>query len=218
MNDSRRLDYWKTRRFIKDVGISVFLLAVSFVINYLAGSYATQKAGNSVEDLILDRIPRMDMTLIFVYGPTLFWIFVGALLLHKPQRIPFTLKSIALFISIRSIFITLTHLGPAFEYSPGGENFGEKLLNLFTFGGDLFFSGHTGLPFLMALAFWQRPILRIIFFAASVIFGAGVLLGHLHYSIDVFAAFFITYAIFHMAEFLFKKNRELFVHGLSEAP
>ena len=81
-----------------------------------------------------------------------------------------------------------------------------NFLNKFTFGGDLFFSGHTGLPFLMALIFWNNKYLRYSFFALSFIFAATVLLGHLHYSIDVLAAFFITYTIFHIAIFIFKKD------------
>ena len=80
----------------------------------------------------------------------------------------------------------------------------------FAFGGDLFFSGHTGLPFLMALIFWDNKYLRWIFILTSVMFATVVLLAHLHYSIDVLSAFFITYTIFHIALFLFKKDRRLF--------
>ncbi|MBI3904685.1 MAG: hypothetical protein HY309_03785 [Pseudomonas fluorescens] len=40
----------------------------------------------------------------------------------------------------------------------------------------------------------------------SVLFGISVLLGHLHYSIDVFGAFFITYSIFCLAKKFFPKD------------
>ena len=79
-----------------------------------------------------------------------------------------------------------------------------------TSGGDLFFSSHTGLPFLAALLFWEHKIYRYIFLALSLIFGAVVLLGHLHYSIDVFSAFFITYGIYHISRTFFKKDLKLF--------
>ena len=75
---------------------------------------------------------------------------------------------------------------------------------------DLFFSGHTGIPFLMALMFWNYKPLRYTFLCFSLFFAVVVLLGHLHYSIDVLAAFFITYAIFDICKFFFKKDWALF--------
>jgi prolipoprotein diacylglyceryltransferase len=52
--------------------------------------------------------------------------------------------------------------------------------------------------------------IRTLFLAASVVFGVIVLLSHLHYSIDVFSAFFITYSIYHIAIKLFRKDYEFF--------
>ena len=106
---------------------------------------------------------------------------------------PFTLYSLALFFVIRSMFVTLTHLGP---FSPSTPiDFGTTIQKMF-FGDDYFFSGHTGSPFLMALVYWREKNLRAIFLGLSFFFGAIVLMGHLHYSIDVFGAFFITYTIY----------------------
>jgi len=154
----------------------------------------------------------MDVDWIFIYGSFIFWLFVAVLCLMKPNRVPFALKSIALFVLIRSIFISLTHLGPfpdQIYINP------ESIINKFTSGADLFFSAHTGLPFLMALTFWNQKVLRIFFLTSSVVFGAVVLLGHLHYSIDVLSAFFITYTIFHLSEIAFAKERALFLNGLN---
>ena len=141
-------------------------------------------------------------------GIFIFLSFVAWLLIKEPKQIPFVLKAIALFVIIRSIFITLTHLG-----SPPDNFFANYngIIRKFTFGGDLFFSGHTGLSFLMALIFWENKYFRNIFIAVSMLFGAAVLFGHLHYSIDVFAAFFITDGIFRIAEKLFAKDRQLFL-------
>jgi len=100
----------------------------------------------------------------------------------------------------------MTHIGPFPIQSPLETG---DIIGKFIFKGDLFFSGHTGLSFLMALIFWPHRRLGMIFFAASVIFAASALLGHLHYSIDVFAAYFITYSIFKLAQKLFAGDYEI---------
>jgi len=70
------------------------------------------------------------------------------------------------------------------------------------------------LPFLLALIFWDEKYLRYFFIVSSIFFGAIVLLGHYHYSIDVAAAFFITYTIYHIAKKLFPRDFELFKKGI----
>lgn len=187
--------------------VAFFLLSVSVIVNYYAGTYATEQASNAVTDIVLSNIPVFNVDAIFVYGPFVLIVLVTALLVAQPKYIPFTLHSLALFILIRSLFISLTHIGPFPSQTVLDlGTFSSK----FIFGGDLFFSGHTGIPFLMALVYWKQRYLRYLFIAFSVGFGTTALLGHLHYTIDVLSAYFITYTIFHIAEVVFKKERELF--------
>ncbi len=202
---------WSQKSFLFSALLAFLFLASSLVINYAAGNYATEKASNSVTDIILDNLPVVDVDGIFVYGAILFGVFLIILLIKEPKQIPFIIKSAALFYFIRAIFISLTHLGPIFQQAPLVSNILSRNL---IFGADYFFSGHTGLPFLMALMFWNNKYLRGIFLATSFIFGASALLGHFHYSIDVFAAFFITYGIFHIARWLFVKDYRLFLNSL----
>lgn len=185
------------------VAILVFILGV--IANYAASAYATQRASNYVEDIILSNVPVFDVGLFFVYGASALIVFIVVLCLPRPNRIPFVLYAFALFYLIRALFVSLTHLGPF----PTQVDLGELAFKFF--GGDsMFFSGHTGAPFLMALMFWQNRALRYIFLAWSAFFGVVVLLGHLHYTIDVLAAFFITYGIYHLALWLFPKDYALF--------
>jgi hypothetical protein len=188
------------------------MLIGSLVINFYAGTYATEVASNSVSDIILNNIKVYDVDGIFIYGPIIFWFVAGPMLIARPWRIPFTLKSISLFVLIRSVFITLTHLGlPINHIAIPATN----ILDRISFGDDLFFSGHTGLPFLLALVFWDNKPWRYFFFCASLFFAAIVLMGHLHYSIDVLGAYFITYSIYHMCLRFFKKDKQIFEHGIS---
>ena len=181
--------FWSQGSFCWSVVLSLVFLALSLFANYFANVYVTTSASNSVTDLILDNVPVIDISWIFFPGIIAFFVFVAWLLVKDPKKIPFTLKGIAVFILIRSVFITLTHLAP-----PAGQpvlNW-SNMFNEITSGNDLFFSSHTGMPFLMALIFWQNKRLRIFFICLSIFFGASVLLGHLHYSTDVGAAFFIA--------------------------
>ena len=201
------INMFRSREFIISSIIAIIFLAVSLYINFLAGSYATEKASLSVTDIILSNTRAYDVDGFFIWGPIFLFSLVLILCLYHPKKIPFILKNIALFTLIRSIFISLTHLGP-FPVQAVTE--GTNFINKFTFGGDLFFSGHTGIPFLMALVFWNYKPLRYLFILDSIFMGTVVLLGHYHYSIDVLAAFFITYTIYHMALYLFKKDKKMF--------
>ena len=198
--------------FLASFAFSILLLALALVVNFYAGVYATEKASNSVTDIVLSNIRVYDVDGIFVYGSIILWIFVSLLLLLNPGKIPFTVKSIALFVLIRSVFISLTHIGPF----PTQIAIDSNLLNKFSFAGDLFFSAHVGLPFLLALVFWDDLRLRILFIVSAIIFATVVLLAHLHYSIDVLAAFFITFTIYRIAEMIFAKDRKLFFAGIQE--
>jgi hypothetical protein len=73
------------------------------------------------------------------------------------------------------------------------------------------------LPFLAALAFWHILPWRLFYLALTAYFGAVVLLGHYHYSIDVLAALFITHGVFLMSCWLFGRDYALFRSSESQA-
>lgn len=196
------------RAFVSSLLVAFFLFALSLALNYFTSAYATARAGLPVGDIILDNIPVFRLDEVFAYGPILFWLVIALFILSAPQKIPFVIKSIALFVVIRSFFVTLTHFGVSPADLP--LDFDSNFIKRLSYGGDLFFSGHTGMPFLMALIFWKEKYLRIFCLISAIFFGAVVLAVHQHYSIDVFAAFFITYTIYHLAEIFFKKDQELF--------
>jgi hypothetical protein len=198
---------WSNSAFAVSTFVSLLFLGTSLVINYYTGEYATDRASNPVTDLILSNIPVFNLGAIFVYGAVVLAMFVLLLLLIYPRMIPFTIKSVALFILTRSLFISLTHIAPFPEQAVLHSNLLERL----SFDGDLFFSGHTGLPFLLSLVFWEHPVLRFFFILCSIFFGVVVLLAHLHYSIDVLAAFFITFSIYRLSELAFPHDQK-FTH------
>lgn len=201
----------KKFQIIKLIIVAIFMLFLSLVINFYAWSYASISQSNAVTDIILSNIRTYNVDGIFLYGTFTLFLILLIYCLKKPLQIPFIIKSIALFIVVRSSFIILTHIWPfptAISIDKSLTLF--DLFNHFSFSGDLFFSWHTGLPFLMALIFRKNKLLRYFSLAISFWFAVIVLLWHLHYSIDVLSAFFISYGIYHINLLLFQKEKKLF--------
>jgi hypothetical protein len=198
--------FWSQENLKTKAVLALVLLVISLVANYFANIYTANHVSNYVSDIILDNLPVVNLDFVFVQGAMVAIAFGVFLLLKEPKKIPFTIKSIAVFVLIRSAFIMMTHtaLPPDHILLDPTSSF-----RYITEGNDMFFSSHTGLPFLMALIFWENKKLRIFFFVSSGIFAATVLLAHLHYSIDVFAAFFITYSIYHICCRLFPQDIRL---------
>lgn len=191
-----------------------FLLGIAYVLEYFAHlyelEYSLRPTSVYVGDIILDNIPTVDLNLIVIEGALLSIVF-GTLfvIFFRPRYILFTLKTIAFFIAIRAFFISLTHIGihPGVIHPDVG--FFSSIYTYLNFQIGFFFSGHTGMPFIMALIFWREFPVRVVFLSLSFIFAVAVLLAHTHYSIDVFAAPFMAYGIFEIVRYLFPRDYEL---------
>jgi len=191
--------------------MGMFYLIASLVFNYFTNSYAAANQSNFVSDIILDNIPVWNVQFLVTYGALFFIFFVVVLIAEEPRRLPFIVKSAALFVVIRGFFMTLTHIAPSPDVIALADNDLLKFIGM-NYTSDLFFSGHTGFPFLLALTFWSHKNLRIAFILISIVLAVSVLLGHLHYSIDVFAAYFITYTIFSLSKRFFSKDYVLLIN------
>jgi len=191
---------WKNEviKHYKSIIFSLFLVILATIVNYNAGVYVTEKGSGLPGDFILDNVGPYDLSFSFIY----FWLILVTILLAYPIIFQVNLfhKILAQFsflIIVRSFFITLTHLKtPAtaiYANFPG-------IINTLAFQNDLFFSGHTAVPFLGFL-FYKGHKIRWFFLAGSIIMAVTVILMHQHYTIDVLAAYFITYGVFHLAKF-----------------
>jgi membrane-associated phospholipid phosphatase len=60
---------------------------------------------------------------------------------------------------------------------------------------DLFFSGHTATLLILFLVS-EKKIVKTVFLISTILVAIAVLLQHVHYTIDVFAAVFFTYACY----------------------
>jgi hypothetical protein len=194
------------RAYMRSVCEGAAFLAASSIAIFAAVTYATVHASNYVTDFVLSRVGPFNVRFLFIYGTFTAFVITGGLLASRPNRLPFALKATALFLLVRAVFVALTHMAP----SPIDPQKAAPFFNSIFYGSDLFFSGHTGLPFLAALAFWHIPQWRTFYLALTAFFGTIVLLGHYHYSIDVLAALFIAHGVFQVSCWLFGREYALF--------
>ena len=179
-----------------------------FAIRYMfhTGDYAESFPYTpSVHDFLLDKIPTIDMNWLSTYGiewAIKFTYFYT--LIFLPKRLPFMLKAFAMFKVLRGTFIPILHVGHPFGMIPDG--FENVLGGTHYLTKDLFFSGHTGYTFLSVFIFWDIKILRYLFVVAAILIGSTTLFMHDHYTIDVLAAFPITFAGFIITKELFKSD------------
>ena len=204
--------------WIRSLANALLLLSAAFVCEHFANSYAfeylARPTSSSVGDILLDNLPIVNLNFIII-ETTLLVIVLGVLfvVIFNPRYVLFTLKTLAMFIAIRALFMSLTHVGIYPGHIIPGSGIIDSIYSYFNFETGFFFSGHTGMPFLMALIFWKKPLVRNVFLSLSFIFAAAVLLAHVHYSIDVFAAPFMAYGIFKISQYLFLRDYKLIRPG-----
>ncbi len=184
------------------LALSGIFLAVALFADYQCGVYVTARPGVKVPDLILDRLPTIDLSFLFTYGYMA--LIVGMFLYPlwgRPRMLHVVAIQFSLLLILRSLFMMFMHVSTPADsvavHFPG-------LFSRFYFENDMFFSGHTAMPFLGFYLF--RPHrLRYVYLGGSMIMGIVALLMHVHYSIDVFAAFFMTYCSYQMGNALLRK-------------
>jgi len=189
------------------IAVSLVFTAVALLADYYCGAYVTATQGVKAPDLILDRFRAIDMSFLFVYG------YVALIVTMFLQPILFRVRTFhvvaiqfSLLLLLRSVFMIFTHLEtPAGSVAVTFPGFFNGLY----FENDMFFSGHTAMPFLGFYLFRHSP-LRYVFLVGAVVMGIVVLAMHLHYSIDVFAAFFMTYCSYRMGNRLLRRIDRVF--------
>jgi hypothetical protein len=180
---------------------SVFVLVALFA-DYRCGMYVTAVPSAKVPDLILDSFEPVDFGFLFEYG---YMALIVGLFLYplffRVRMLHVVAVQFSLLLMLRSVSMIFTHLGtPAGCIPVEFPWFFSKLY----FENDMFFSGHTAMPFLGFYLFRRSP-LRYVFLVGAVVMAMVVLGMHMHYSIDVLAAFFMTYCSYQMGAVLLRK-------------
>lgn len=194
---------WTNRKFrILTIVCSSILLGILVSFPYFFALIELRE-GALLNDRLLQLIPPNDVSI-----PTFIVIWSMSLLLwircaQNPSIFILFLCSFILLSFSRMITILLFPLNPPI----GLIKLNDPLTSIF-YGGtntfihkDLFYSGHTSIQFLIFLSL-QKKTDKIIAFCASLTIAVLVLVQHIHYTIDVIAAFFFTYLIYRLGKII----------------
>lgn len=114
------------------------------------------------------------------------------------------LQIYALVMGTRFLTIWLLPLDPPTTIIPMEDPFIEFLGAGGTLTKDLFFSGHTAASFLFFLLVKEKP-LKIVFGISTTIMSVMILMQHVHYTVDIVVAPFVTYAWFVLVRNIHKR-------------
>lgn len=157
--------------------------------------FIESRNGFSFEDPLLKLFEPIDLTWLtftLIYGSIITAIFY---LISKPEKLLFTIQLYTLMVVVRIIAMWLLPLNPPEKMIILVDPFVEFFGTGKTLTKDLFFSGHTATLFILFLT-TDSKYLKLFFLICTIGVAVSVLLQHVHYSIDVFAAVIITYACY----------------------
>lgn len=204
---------FQIKHYKRSLFTGLILLMVAAVLTLISIGYTDIAKGNSVGNLFLDNLPKLDLFWFRTIGIALIVLLIIVIGFLKPKHLPILSKTIALMYTIRAFFLPLTHL----KFYAGKILIPSSypILGQIPFSGnDLFFSGHVAFPLMAAFVFWEDKKLRYLFIFFSAISGLASLLAKTHYSIDIFVVPFMVYSIFKISEKIFKKDFEYFSKGV----
>ena len=188
---------WAIRSFKIKIIVALTLVSIILFILPTFFAFIEKREGMVLQDFVLDRIPAMDVSI-----PTFVIIWSMVLLVfYRIYQSPMLFLVIAygfiLMCLCRVLTISILPLNPPL----GLIELKDPIANI-VYGGegvfitkDLFYSGHTGNMFLFFLCL-QTKWDKIFALTASFLVGILVMVQHIHYSIDVIAAFIFTYFIY----------------------
>ena len=166
--------------------IITFALVLILFVNFL--TFIEKREGFVFNDPILKLFDPISLSgPIFIV--TYFLAVLGVILsIRDPFLFISLIQAYTIMIALRMLSIYLVPLNPPLSIISLKDSF----LQSFIYSGrenlkDLFFSGHTATIFLFAFGL-KRNHQRWFFTIGACVVGVLVLLQHVHYSVDVFAA------------------------------
>ncbi len=204
----------RSSRFWSLLGIVVGILGVTAAGFTRLLLWVESRVGVRLSDPILEQFSPVSLSLpvfIGIYGGLL--IAVGSIVRY-PWRALQGLVAYTVLLWCRSVTLWLMPLDPPVTMIP----LQDPLVQWLGTGGvvltrDLFFSGHTATLCLLAMLVprrWQRLCLSML----AVAVAAGLLMQHVHYSIDLFTAPFFAAAAYAVSRYAIQRWGARYASGV----
>jgi membrane-associated phospholipid phosphatase len=186
--------YWRFYSYRLSWKIWVFtgfalMLALPKVFNLVQ-----RRGGIRIDDPLIEWLPAYDLSIPIFIALYISW---GIFMLRAYSEFHLIFEILKMFVAL-NILRCFTMLLVPFDPPAAMVELVDPIARIF-YGGthitrDLFFSGHTANTFLIFLLVkkkWDKIITGLVCaFVAS-----GVLIQHVHYTVDVLAGFLITYIV-----------------------
>jgi hypothetical protein len=188
-------EFLKVKRNKIEIVITFLLLTLVLqaLTNFL--NYVEARKGFVLSDPILNLFNPIDLTWL-TFALIYVSIVVAIVTLFKnPGRLLFAVQLYTLMVIVRIIAMYLLPLEPPSKMIILNDPFVEFFGTGQTLTKDLFFSGHTATLFILFLVS-EKKIIKMTFLISTILVAIAVLLQHIHYTIDVFAAVFFTYTCY----------------------
>ena len=188
-------------------GLTSILLFSKFMI------WNETRPGLRIHDPILSLITPVDLSLATGILTDLPIMLGLVFITKKPSNTIYLIFAMIGICCFRAMTLYFFVLEPPVDIIP----LKDPILESVFYGGsvllkDLFFSGHTANLILIGLLIEQVWLKRFLLFCAFLV-GTMLILQHVHYSIDVFAAPFFAIVIYKISIYLGNKT---ILHDMSE--
>lgn len=191
-NWSKHLKLEKLRAFL---ALSILLLITLLILFPKFLLYIESRQGMAFADPLASWFTPIDLT-----WPIFMIIYISLIagLLHfakEPRVLLTAINSYTIMLALRAAAMFMLPLEPPATMIPLNDPFVETFGSGALLTKDLFFSGHTATLFLLYLN-TKSNTLRKIFGVSAILVAVAVILQHVHYSADVFAAPFFAYTAY----------------------
>jgi membrane-associated phospholipid phosphatase len=208
----RFFELLKNKRNIFILIFSIAFLILGIRVFDIFGKYAEAIKQPGLFDYFHNILPLVNLNWLVTGGFFLILVLLALyVIIFEPRRSAFVLFLGGGWLILRSLLFSMTILGaPSIRIDD---------TPMFRFDGlytsqDLFPSGHIAMAFIAFLLFNDNgsrfsKVFRWTMLALSIIMGVGVLLMHVHYSVDVFGGYFVVFGFYYFCRKYLYKYLEL---------